>query len=93
MSSYETDIVLGRRYRDEQTGIWGVATAVTFFQYACERVQLEVVVQGKIEEYGFDAPRLTDVETRETAQTERVGGPGRTVTGRDPAARRMLSGR
>lgn len=73
---YETDIRLGRRYIDPQTGIEGVATGVQFYQYGCERVTLEVVVAGKIEEYGFDAPRLVSVDTGERAKATRSGGPG-----------------
>lgn len=75
---YETDIVLGRRYRDTQTGIEGTATAIGFFQYGCERVTLEAVVQGKIEEYSFDAPRVEDIESQERAVSLRTGGPHRT---------------
>lgn len=74
---YKSDIVLGERYVDEQTGIEGVATTVAFFQYACERTSLEVVVAGKIEEYTFDAPRLTHVSTGERATSEKTGGPDR----------------
>lgn len=87
-TSYKSDIVLGDRYRDDQTGIEGTAVALTFYQYACERVVLEVVVAGKIEEYAFDSPRVTSVKNGQTATTERTGGPGRTATGLDPAARR-----
>lgn len=82
---YETDIKLGERYRDEQTGITGVATGVQFYQYGCERVTLETVVAGKIEEYSFDAPRLKHVDTGKLAETSRTGGPGggvRSVPGR-----------
>lgn len=73
--SYASDIVLGDRYIDKQTGIQGTASAVHFYQYGCERVTLEAVVQGKIEEYGFDSPRLTHVETDRTATSDRTGGP------------------
>jgi hypothetical protein len=72
---YGTDIELGKRYLDPQTGIEGTATAICFYQYACERVTLELVVQGKIEEYVFDAPRLVSVETQEKARATRTGGP------------------
>lgn len=72
---YETDIRLGDRYVDKQTGIEGTATAVSFFQYGCERVSIETVVEGQIKEYGFDAPRLTHVETGQTATSTRTGGP------------------
>lgn len=72
---YATDVKLGERYRDEQTGIEGTATAVSFYQYGCERVSIEAVVAGKIEEYGFDAPRLTHVSTNERiAPSPRPGG-------------------
>ena len=74
-TKYETEIVLGRRYKDTQTGIEGAATAVTFYQYGCERVVIEAVVAGKIEEYGFDTPRVIDIETEERATTVRTGGP------------------
>lgn len=74
---YETDIVLGERYKDSQTGIEGVATAVTFHQFGCERVMIEAVVGGKIEEYGFDAPRLTRLGAEKPARLRGTGGPER----------------
>jgi hypothetical protein len=77
---YASDIVLGERYLDEQTGIEGTAIALSFFQFGCERVSLELVVEGKIEEYGFDAPRLTRVNTGEKAETSATGGPARGVS-------------
>lgn len=73
--NYESDIILGDRYVDKQTGIEGTATAIHFYQYGCERVSLEAVVEGKIEEYGFDAPRLTHKATNRQATTTRTGGP------------------
>jgi hypothetical protein len=65
---------LGVKYRDTQTGIEGTATAVTFYQFGCERVALEAVIAGKIEEYGFDAPRLRTVETDQPVRQHRTGG-------------------
>lgn len=76
---YGSDIKLSERYRDPQTGIEGVATSIHFYQYACERVTLEVMVQGKLEEYTFDAPRLERVATGERARAARTGGPGGSV--------------
>lgn len=73
--SYKSDIELGRRYRDEQTGIIGIAAAIGFYQYACERVTIELVIQGEIREFVFDAPRLVSVETGVQATTEKTGGP------------------
>lgn len=78
--SYESDIVLGERFYDEQTGIEGVAISVTFFQYGCERVALETVKDDKIEEYCFDAPRLTRVKTGKRAEADTTGGPSRTAS-------------
>jgi hypothetical protein len=88
-TSYDTDIRLGERYIDKQTGIQGTATAVTFFQHGCERVSIETVVNGEIKDYGFDSPRLTHVETQKQATTTRTGGPERGVSGRrqGPVAR------
>ncbi len=85
--TYKSDIVLGKRYRDEQTGIEGVATGISFYQHGCERAVLELVVAGKIEEYSFDAPRLTCVETGQRASAQDTGGP------RDTALRRAVPSR
>jgi hypothetical protein len=75
--SYGSDVKLGERYRDPQTGIEGVATSIHFYQYACERVTLEMVAKdGELKEYTFDAPRLENAATGERARTERTGGPG-----------------
>ncbi len=86
-NKYESDIELGKRYRDPQTGIEGTATAISFYQYACERVSIETIAREKIEEYGFDAPRLESVETGKRAKTDRTGGPG------DPVPRQGAVGR
>ena len=83
-TKYASDIVLGEKYRDEQTGIEGIATSVSFYQHACERVVLELVVEGKIEEFAFDAPRLTHVETNRKATSEKTGGPDRGERDRRP---------
>jgi hypothetical protein len=75
--SYKTDIKLGERYLDKQTGIAGVATAISFFQHACERVTIELIAKEELKEYSFDSPRLTHVETGATATSTRTGGPER----------------
>lgn len=80
---YESEIIMGDTYRDKQTGVQGIATAVTFFQHACVRVDLEVVNNGDIKLYGFDAPRLEHVSSAsEPPKTERAktGGPGSRIT-------------
>lgn len=77
--TYHSDIKLGERYRDEQTGLEGVATAIYFFQHACERVLLERVnpIDNKLEETAFDAPRLTNIATKKVSTTRKTGGPSR----------------
>lgn len=81
-NTYETDIILGEKYRDEQTGIEGTATAVYFYQHGCERVCLENVNRdGELKEYAFDAPRLVHIATGKQATTTRTGGPAK---GADP---------
>lgn len=76
--TYESDIILGDRYLDKQTGIEGVASAVYFYQHGCERVNIEVLNKdGELKEYGFDSPRLTHVQTGVTATTTRTGGPAK----------------
>lgn len=86
-TKYETDIVLGDRYIDDQTSVEGVATSVHFYQFACERVNLEVVKDGAIVDYGFDAPRLRHIDTGKVATTTRTGGPER-ATGSRPSLTR-----
>ncbi len=74
---YTSDIELGERYIDDQTGFEGVATAISFFQYACERISLETydATRREVKIEVFDAPRLTSVKTKQRATTERTGGP------------------
>jgi hypothetical protein len=85
--AYRSDIVLGERYRDDQTGYEGVAVAIMFFQHACERVELETIKDDKsIIGHAFDAPRLTHIATGKTAKTDLPGGPGDSI-GRGGASR------
>lgn len=76
--AYKSDIVLGQKYRDTITGYEGVATTVTFFLNACERVGLESydAERREVKTEVFDSPRLVHVETGVQATTERTGGPG-----------------
>jgi hypothetical protein len=76
-NKYLSDIILGERYKDNQTGIEGIATVTAFFQHGCERVTLEFMRDQKIEEVSFDAPRLTHVETGKTASVTKTGGPAK----------------
>ena len=77
VKKYESDIVLGERYLDKQTGFEGVATSISFFQFACERICLEDydASRKQVKEVVFDAPRLTSVKTGETATVTKTGGP------------------
>jgi len=76
-TEYKSDIILGDRYIDKQTGYEGVATSVSFFQHACERVCVETFDRERqsVIECVFDAPRLTHVETQAVATTTKTGGP------------------
>lgn len=87
-NSFASDIVMGERYVDKQTGYEGVATSVTFFQHACERVCIESYdsERRRVVEVIFDAPRLTHVETGVQAKTKRSGGPGMPNARSNPAA-------
>ena len=88
-TEFKSDIVLGERYVDKQTGYEGVATSVTFFQHACERVCIETYDTKRLQviESIFDAPRLTHVKSGETAKTEKTGGPQMPAGQRGPASR------
>lgn len=76
--SYESDLSLGERVRDTQTGYEGVVTSITFFQYACERVCVEDydTERKAVRTEVFDAPRLVKVSTGERARVVKTGGPG-----------------
>lgn len=89
MTSYKSDVQLGERYRDEQTGFEGVATTVTFFQHACERVCVESydASRQEIKEAVFDSPRLVSVKSDRKATTDRTGGPGLPNAQRGPVTR------
>lgn len=86
-TKYGTDIKLGEKYSDPQTGIVGTATSIHFYQYGCERVTIELIVSGKLEEYTFDAPRLVAEATGKRATTTRTGGPGGPLPVRPTGAR------
>jgi len=76
--NYRSDIVLGERYTDTQTGVEGVATCLHFYQHACERVTLEFYDrQTGMQELTFDAPRLQHTGTGRVAEVTQTGGPAR----------------
>lgn len=84
MTTYKSDIVLGERYTDSQTGFEGVATAVYFFQYGCERVEVQTMdaTTQEIRTNCFDSPRLVHVKSGKVPKVARTGGPGSSTEGR-----------
>jgi len=88
-NSFPSDIVLGEKYIDKQTGYEGIATSVTFFQHACERVCIESYDPSRqtVLEAVFDAPRLTHILTQKTATVEKTGGPQLPNSQRAPMGR------
>lgn len=84
----KTDIILGERYRDTVTGLEGVATAVTFYLHACERVSLEFTKDGEVKFESFDAPRVEQVATGAIPTVTRTGGPGGREARPNPTPRR-----
>jgi hypothetical protein len=73
--NYESDIVLGQEYQHTRTGIKGFATAIYFFENACERVCLQYTHEGKLVESTFDSVELKNVETEVQAESPKKGGP------------------
>lgn len=82
MTVFESDIVLGKNYRDKHTGIKGTATGCTFYLNGCERVMLEYVKEKELKYESFDAPRLLELNTEGKVVAEvsmqpgHTGGPG-----------------
>ena len=76
--SYASDIILGEDYADTQTEFTGKATAIYFYQYGCERVNLESYDKKtkNLVSLAFDAPRLKSIRTGLVATVTRTGGPG-----------------
>lgn len=66
VKEWRSEIVLGGRYRDSDTQFEGVATAITFYRFGCERVLLRTLVSHVPVEHWFDGPQLEriDVEAK-----------------------------
>lgn len=76
--SYESDLKLGERYKDNTTGIEGTLVAVHFYEHACERGTIRYVnAQRDVCESSFDAPELVHLESGQTATADKPGGPAR----------------
>lgn len=76
--NYRSDLVLGEMYREKSTGLVGKATAIVFFEHACERVTLRYLHDGDLKEASFDAPEVESVRTSATPVQQKSGGPART---------------
>lgn len=65
VARYESEIVIGSKYRDRQTGLMGTAVVISFHQHACERVVLEGTDTDvtDLKMWEFDAARLVAVGT------------------------------
>lgn len=66
MPEYQSEIVLGTKYRDTQTGLEGHAVVISFHQHACERVVLEYAEANDLKLVEFDAVRLVSLEPKKT---------------------------
>ena len=76
--TYDSDLILGEKYRDNATGLVGTLTSIHFYQHACERATLRFLNgQGEVVESTFDAPELVRVKTQKAARASKPGGPAR----------------
>lgn len=92
---YTSDVVLGERYVDSQTGFEGIATSIFFFQYGCERVEVQTM-DAKTQELRtnvFDAPRLIHKASGKAPKVTRTGGPGSPYEGRAHVDARSVNAR
>lgn len=70
----ETNIVFGKKYKDKNTGLVGIATAIAKHQYGCIRVSLQPPAKedGTVpDNQWFDEEGIEGVEPVERA----TGGP------------------
>lgn len=86
---YTSSILLGKKYRHPRSGEEGYADLISFFENACERVELvwwtdEPNLAGSRKQREvYDAVDLVDAETDEPAVSEKTGGPDRGNAARD----------
>lgn len=87
--NYSSDVELGEKYKDSQTGFEGIATAIFFFQYGCERVEIQAydAERQEIRSITFDAPRLVSAKTGKAPVVSRTGGDREVMAERVVAAR------
>jgi hypothetical protein len=76
MTSFETSIEFGERYRDKNSGYEGVATALYFYEFGCARVSLvSMDDKGDVKDLSFDEQSLVKVGTGKPVEAfAKVGG-------------------
>lgn len=79
LKEYRSDIVLGRKYRDSNLGIEGIASMMEFWEHQSNRVSLKRVAdpggaKEKIIYHSIDDHHAVDIETQVQA---REAEPGR----------------
>jgi hypothetical protein len=87
-STYVSDVVVGKEYKDKQTSIKGIVTALTFYQHGQERAELEWTHKGEVKTATFDVERLEGKPEQssifgprsEPVSSPKSGGPGRGVS-------------
>lgn len=78
MTTFNTEVELGQKYRDTATGFEGTASAIYFFQHGCERVALKALNgNGELVESVFDAPELEQLTSGRKVNLleKKSGGP------------------
>lgn len=75
---YRSDIVLGRTYKDTQTGVQGIAAMMEFWEHQSNRVSLKKVVdpggsKEKIIYHSIDDFHAEDMETKKVARETEPG--------------------
>lgn len=71
----ESKIKLGKKYRDELSGIEGIAISKHEYIHGCTRIALQWVKDGELKSEVFDSPGLVDVAVEEKVTTRKTGGP------------------
>ena len=73
MQVTETEIVLGKKYRDTVLGLEGIATAHTKYLTGCDQVELQRADKGEIKGEWYDITRLEGVVV--APKDQKPGGP------------------
>lgn len=76
---HEHPVKLGKIYKDSIHNIEGVVSVYCHHMTGCDRVCIERVINGKVEEYWVDVTRLEAVKL--TEEQASPGGPGKSDPG------------